>query len=68
MKQHLTACEAIKETTKPKIIAVKVTTYAQDSVHSVEFFSYKSKFENPIDLREDFPVALGSNQSIEEIE
>ncbi len=35
----------------------------------VEFYSYKTKWDgNPDTLKEDFPLAVGSNQGIEEID
>jgi hypothetical protein len=68
LKIHKNAAEAVAETTKSKIIAVVVKTYLFDSLTQKDYYSYKSKFENPEDLREDFPLALGSNQSIEELE
>lgn len=67
---HKTAQEAYEATTKPGIIAVCVKTYQLDSLAEKEFYTYKSKYEDMTheELYEDFPLSLGSNQSIEEID
>ena len=47
----------------------KVKTYSGDGLVSTEFYSYKTKWDgNNEALYEDFPLSLGSNQSIEEID
>ena len=62
---HSTAAEAYKATTKAGVTAVKVITNGVE-----EYYSYRSEKEDlsPEELREDFPIALDSNQSIVEID
>lgn len=64
---HSTGKEAIKRTIQKNVIAVCVKTYVLDTLHSTEFYTYKTngKEEN---LYEDFPISLSSNQTIEEID
>lgn len=51
-------------------MAVKITTYESETKKTVAYYSYESDFDDLSleDLREDFPLCLGSNQSIEEID
>lgn len=67
LQQHKTGEEAVERTKKNNVIAVVVKTYCLDSLATTEFYSYKTKNEGN-DLYEDFPICLGSNQSIEEID
>lgn len=68
VKYHKTAQVAYEETTKPNVIAVKITTYTGEEVESIQYATYTGETDYPEDLREDYPLALGSNQSIEEID
>lgn len=70
LTRYDTAQEAYDKTTKPGIIAVCVKTYMLDTLAEKEYYTYKSKYEDmtPEELYEDFPLSLGSNQSIEEID
>lgn len=65
LQSHTTGEEAVKRTTQKNVIAVRVKTYMQDSLHTTEFYSYKT--HNDV-VFESFPLSLGSNQSIEEID
>lgn len=67
LKEHATKKEAIERTKKKNVIAVCVKTYMLDTLHSTEYYSYKTKAQGS-ELYEDFPKSLGSNQSIEEID
>jgi len=69
LKQHATPQEAVARTTKRNVTAVVVKTYYFDTLHSTEYYSYKTKWDgHPDKLVEDFPLALGSNQSIQEVD
>jgi len=74
LKSHLTGQDAVSRTTKSNVIAVVVKTYSQDTLVSKDFYSYKTKFPYELPngemqtLYEDFPLSLGSNQSIQEID
>lgn len=69
LKLHKTGALAVKETTKKNVTAVRVKTYVRDMLSGIDFYSYKTKWDgNPETLREDFPICLGSNQYIEEID
>lgn len=69
LKQHETGDQAVNRTKQNNVTAVMVKTYNQDTLHSTEFYSYKTKWGgNPDTLREDFPLSLGSNQTIQEID
>lgn len=69
LKLHKSGKFAVNETTKNNVTAVKVKTWNNDSLKSIDFYSYRTKWDgNPETLREDFPLPLGSNQSIEEID
>jgi len=69
LKSHPTGSDAVKRTTQKNVIAVVVKTYNQESLHCTDFYSYKTKWDgNLATLSEDFPLSLGSNQSIQEID
>lgn len=69
LKLHSTMEDAVNRTTESNVTAVVVKTYSIDTLVSTEYYSYKTKWDgNPEALREDFPLSLGSNQSIEEID
>lgn len=71
LQSHKTDKEAVKRTTKKNVIAVKVKTYSLDTLVSNEFYSFKTNKDlNNFDgtLMQEFPLPLGSNQTIEEID
>lgn len=69
IKNHPTAEAAYNETTKKDITAVVVVTYIGEN-ETREYFTFKTKkeYNNAEQLAEDFPMCLGSNQYIREID
>lgn len=70
LTKHKTAQDAYNATVRPGIIAVCIKTYQLDTLAEKEYYTYKSKYEDMTveELMEDYPLSLGSNQSIEEID
>lgn len=69
LKEHASGKEAIERTKQKNVIAVVVKTYCLDQLTSKQYYSYKTTWDGNNDsLYEDFPLSLGSNQSIEEID
>lgn len=76
LKSHPNSLEAYERTTERNVIAVVVRTYTNVAYKLADkrYYSYKTKW--PYDkpdgemmlLKDDFPLYLGTNQSIEEID
>ena len=67
LRQYATPEAAYDSTTEEGRIAVRVITYYGEDIKLIEYYSYISEYDTPEDLREDFPLCLGSNQAIEEL-
>jgi len=68
IKSHKTGADAVKETTKKNVTAVKRLTYNGENKIETEYFSFKTRAVTSEELAESFPYCLGSNQVLIEID
>jgi hypothetical protein len=71
LKTHSTPQEAYKETVSHNTHAVVVVTFQGEYEKTREYYSFKSRkdeYMNAEELANDFPLVLGSNQYIREID
>ena len=69
LQLHNTGKDAVNRTTKNNVIAVVVKTFIDEQETECNFYSYKTNADfYDTNLRDDFPLTLGSNQTIQEID
>lgn len=64
---HETEEEALEVARENGVLAAAVKTFAGEQLVKTEYYSFEGADVLVHDLREEFPLTLGSNQTIEEI-